>query len=290
MMTERKMDQQKIEAMESVTLREMFTPDFGSRISAMLGVPESDWINSPHVPFGWHFALIRAAAHRCDLRADGFAGLGIKFPETAERRLLAAGRHVTIHGPLKFGQEIKRTSRILSVTPKTTEAGSMTIVKVEHSLYALGETQAILTEGQTYITLDANYVIPKNSDKQDRPLIHNRPAIVKTITPDDTMLFKFSALSFNSHKIHLDRDYTQKIEGYPDLVVNGGLTTLLMTELLRSKYGKTVKQLTLRNHAPLFVNRPIHFAWGEQGEQNRIFAFDITGRLAAEMEFETNDI
>jgi 3-methylfumaryl-CoA hydratase len=102
------------------------------------------------------------------------------------------------------------------------------------------------------------------------------------------MLFGFSALSFNSHRIHLDRDYARDIEGYPDLVVNGGLTTLLMTEVVRSEMGLAITSLAVTNRAPLFCGRPITFFGNRTGVGGRILALDDRGALAAEMEFTAN--
>jgi 3-methylfumaryl-CoA hydratase len=103
------------------------------------------------------------------------------------------------------------------------------------------------------------------------------------------MLFEFSSLSFNAHKIHLDRDYTRTVEGYPDLVVNGGLTTLLMTEIARAAFGDGIKRLSVRNSSPLFCNRPIHFAQSDLDGRHTILAIDDEGRIGAELEFETDD-
>jgi 3-methylfumaryl-CoA hydratase len=103
------------------------------------------------------------------------------------------------------------------------------------------------------------------------------------------MLFRYSALTFNSHRIHYDHPYVTRTEGYPDLVMNGGLTTLLVLELARTHASTPVRHLASRNVRALFVNRPITLC-GEPSTDNRtakLWALDPDGALAltAEAEF-----
>jgi 3-methylfumaryl-CoA hydratase len=266
-----------------VARRQLCTEDWMRRIAAMLGLPGLGWSMGDPVPFGWHFPLLGAESHRDALRLDGFPGLGIPFPDIAGKRLVAVGRAVQSFGRICLGQDLERTSRIAAITPKSTVQGPMTFVTVDHAFRDhLGATP-ILEEKQTFLLLDTLFVATP-------PAPPPSPyTIIKTITPDETMLFQFSALSFNSHKIHLDRDYARTVEGYPDLVVNGGLTTLLMTEIARAAFGENIKRLSVRNAAPLFCNRPIHFAQSDHHGRHAIFAIDDEGRTAATMEFETDD-
>jgi 3-methylfumaryl-CoA hydratase len=272
------------DAFPPITRRHIVTDDFPRRIAAMLGLTDSAWDAGTHLPFGWHFPLLGAETLRSHLRADGFPGLGIAMPNLSGNRLVATGRSVQQVGALQIGQEIERVSAIASVTPKTTSQGAITIVIVEHVLREARDGALILREKQTFILLDTPFVATGPvAPKPDH-------AIAKTITPDNTMLFQFSALSFNSHKIHLDRDYARSVEGYPDLVVNGGLTTLFMTEFARTNLGVAPQRLSVRNSAPLFCNQPIHLARMERDGRSFILALDDHGRVAAEMEFETDDL
>jgi 3-methylfumaryl-CoA hydratase len=88
------------------------------------------------------------------------------------------------------------------------------------------------------------------------------------------LLFQYSALGFNSHKIHLDRNFAREMEGFPDLVVNGGLATLLLTEFLRLELKGAFTSLTAKHVAPLFCGRPISL-WGERQDDAWLLrAFD----------------
>jgi 3-methylfumaryl-CoA hydratase len=266
-----------------ITRQQQFTEDWMRRIAAMLGLPGLDWSVGDPVPFGWHFPLLGSETSRTTLRADGFPGLGIPFPDIDSKRLVATGRTVEKMSRLCLGQELERTSRIAAIAPKSTAQGPMTFVTVEHGFRDHLSQAPILTEQQIFLLIDTLFAAPQ------APATSATHAIVKTITPDDTMLFQFSALSFNSHKIHLDRDYARTVEGYPDLVVNGGLTTLLMTEIARATFGENIKRLSVENSAPLFCNRPIHFAQSDQDGRHAILAIDDDGRTAATLEFEIND-
>jgi 3-methylfumaryl-CoA hydratase len=277
-------DRKDDDAYPKLTLRQQLTEDWMRRIAAMLGLPGANWSMGEPVPFGWHFPLLGAATHRNMLRTDGFPGLGIPLPDIASKRLVAMGRKVESFGRMCLGQELERTSHIAAITPKRAAQGLMTFVTVEHAFCDFPSQTPILAEQQTYLLLDTLFAI---TPPAAATASHQ---IVKTITPDDTMLFQFSALSFNSHKIHLDRDYARNVEGYPDLVVNGGLTTLLMTEIARAIFGDGIKRLSVKNSAPLFCNRPIHFARSDQDGRHAILAIDDEARTAATMELEIDDL
>jgi 3-methylfumaryl-CoA hydratase len=266
-----------------ITRRQQFTDDWMRRITAMLDLPGLDWSVGDPVPFGWHFPLLGSETSRTILRADGFYGLGIAFPDIDSKRLVATGRTVESMSRWYLGQEVERTSRIAAITPKSTAQGAMTFVTVEHALRDHRKATLILLEKQTFLLLDTLFAVPQTPPST---AIHT---FVKTIIPDATMLFQFSSLSFNSHKIHLDRDYARSVEGYPDLVVNGGLTTLFMTAIVRGAFGEKIQRLSVKNTAPLFCNRPIHFAHSEQAGRRAILAIDDEGSTAATMEFEIDD-
>jgi 3-methylfumaryl-CoA hydratase len=232
------------------------------------------------VPIGWHFPLIGTDTVRRNLRVDGFPGLGITMPDIGLPRLVAGGRSVEFLQPMEIGASLVRTSTITSVKQKDTKGGPLAIVVVEHVIRATGEQEAALREQQTFLLLSAPYV-----DGVDGEYAPEQPALVsKTLTPDDTMLFQFSALSFNSHKIHLDRTYAREVEEFPDLVVNGGITTLLMTEMVRTELGMRISAIKVTNKMPLFVNRPITIKAFRIEGGLRLVALNERLQVAAEME------
>ena len=109
----------------------------------------------------------------------------------------------------------------------------MAIVTIQHELYVGSVSSPAIVETQTYILLSGKSVQTKVEKALPVPVLNNYH---KQLIPDETLLFQYSALGFNSHKIHLDKDYTRDVEGLPDLVVNGGLATLLLTEFIRNGF------------------------------------------------------
>jgi 3-methylfumaryl-CoA hydratase len=270
----------------TVTRQTCFTQDTGLRLAAMLDLPFPLPTSGMLVPNGWHFPLIGAETARNDLRPDGFPGLGLPLPASALPRLVAGGRSVTFHSQLLVDGPMLRTSTVSAIKHKDTSGGPLSILTMSHSLRAADNAETVLEESQTYLLLSSRHV--EREDGEAAPDM--APLLSKIVTPDDTLLFQFSALSFNSHKIHLDRAYARDVEGFPDLVVNGGLTTLLMTEMVRVDLGLTIKAITVTNKRPLFVNRPITLSAFTAENGVKIVALDDRLRIAAEMEVITHEL
>jgi 3-methylfumaryl-CoA hydratase len=112
--------------------------------------------------------------------------------------------------------------------------------------------------------------------------------LVKTVVPNETLLFHYSALGFNSHKIHLDRAYARNVEGFPDLVVNGGLSTLLLTDFFRQETGATLSSFTARHLAPLYCGSPITLVVKKIESKWQLQAYDNRSTLAVDIEVETH--
>jgi 3-methylfumaryl-CoA hydratase len=197
---------------------------------------------------------------------------------------MLGGRHVRFDGDILIGAKLRRESRVQKLSRKEAKDGPMAIVAVEHALYAEEALRPVLTETQTYILLSARLGASKDADQGNLPSL----ATMKRIVPDETLLFHYSALGFNFHRIHLDRDFARQTEGFPDLVVNGGLAMLLLTELLRNELGGTLTSLAAKHLVPLFCGRPIFLGAARQDEMWLLRAFDDSGRLAVEIEADTS--
>ena len=156
----------------------------------------------------------------------------------------------------------------------------MAIVTVQHDLRFSADQAASIAETQTYILL-GGCGVRSDASGDARPI---RAGHQKTVIPDETLLFQYSALGFNSHKIHIDRTYAREVEGLPDLVVNGGLSTLLLTEFMRTDLGLVPASIRTRHVAPLFCSRAITLAADPEGAEWRLRAFDDKGSLAVDME------
>jgi 3-methylfumaryl-CoA hydratase len=254
------------------------------RVAAMLDMDPDAFAPGQALPRGWQFLLMAADTRRSALRSDGFPGLGVPMPELGLPRLLLGGRSVVFQADIPIGAAVIRTSAVRSVRQKSTASGPMAVVDIVHTLQVEGQPVPALTETQTYLLLSAQRATLEDVDVGDGP-----PAEadhLKTVVPDETLLFQYSALGFNSHRIHLDRAHAREREGFPDLVVNGGLTTLLLTEFLRRDLGVQPKALAARHVAPLYCNRPMTLAAFRKGADWVLKAFDDRNRLAVDMTVE----
>lgn len=224
------------------------------RVAAMLDIDTCSFSEGDLLPKGWHFFMLAGETRKSELRQDGFPGLGVSIPDLGLPRLLLGGRTVSYNGDIVIGSVVEKTSFIKSIVEKTTNSGPMAIVTIQHELRPNSESNPAIIETQTYILLSAS----KTSNNSEKILSNTIEAEhQKQIIPDETLIFQYSALGFNSHKIHLDRGYAQNIEGLPDLVVNGGLTTLLLTEFIRTDLELELTEIKIKHIAPLYCNRPM---------------------------------
>lgn len=248
------------------------------RVAAMLDLDPDTFSEGDSLPRGWQFILLAADSRRAEIRADGFPGLGVPLPDLGLPRLLLGGRNVRYFHDISIGSALTRRSRIQKVSRKETSNGLMAIVSIEHEIYAVGAADPSLTEIQTYILMGAQPTKPPAA-----PVAVDPPANAACVIPDETLLFQYSALGFNSHKIHIDRAYARETEGFPDLVVNGGLATLLLTEHFRFHVGSQISSLTTKHLSPLFCGRPIHITADQDGQSWILQARDEGGTKAVEM-------
>jgi 3-methylfumaryl-CoA hydratase len=254
------------------------------RVAAMLDLDPASIAAGQPLPRGWQFVLMAADTRRSALRSDGFPGLGVPMPDLGLPRLMLGGRSVSFRADIPIGATLLRCSAVQSVRPKTNAAGPMAIVTLLHELRLDGETEPALVETQTYLLLP-----PRTAAADDATTPPETPVTADhtaRVVPDETLLFQYSALGFNSHRIHIDRGHAREVEGFPDLVVNGGLATLLLTEFLRRDLGVQPAALKVRHLVPLYCNRPVTLAADRLGERWHLKAYDDRHRLAVDMEVD----
>ncbi len=250
------------------------------RVAAMLDLDSDGLAPGSPLPRGWHFFLLGGETRRSALRADGFPGFGVPMPDVGLPRLMLGGRTVTYDGDLAIGATIETRSRVASIARKQSAAGEMAIVTIRHEIGLVDRPAPAITEQQTYIMLGR----APSGGTTGRPLERAAGARTKIFVPDETLLFQYSALGFNSHRIHLDRDYARGVEGLPDLVVNGGLTTLLATEFLRRDLGLVPDQIRTRHTAALYCGRAMTLTAEEGDGHWKLRVLDHAGVLAVDME------
>lgn len=260
---------------------EQCSPTMVRRVAAMLDLDTRSFSEGAILPKGWHFFMLAGETPKSELRQDGFPGLGVPIPDLGLPRLLLGGRTASYNSDILIGSVVEKTSFIKSIVEKTTNSGSMAIVTIQHELRPVTASVPAIIETQTYILLSAS-TASKNSEKKLSQPIESKHQ--QQITPDETILFQYSALGFNSHKIHLDRDYAQNVEGLPDLVVNGGLTTLLLTEFVRTNLELEITDIKVKHVAPLYCNRTMTLTAEKSETGWKLNVFDDNNDIVVEAE------
>jgi 3-methylfumaryl-CoA hydratase len=250
------------------------------RFAALLDLAPDAYRRGTAIPGPWYVVLFGPEARQSTLGPDGHPAKGQFLPPVPLPRRMFAGRRVSFHAPLVIGDEVTRVSRIQAITPKQGRSGAMCFVTVRHEI--TGPRGLAVVEEQDLVYREAT---PAAAAKRDPA--PGTPDWTRAVTPDPTMVFRYSAITFNAHRIHYDLPYTREKEGYPDLVVNGGLTTSLLWELARSQAGREIRSSASRNVKALFVGRPITLCGRIVGDgKARAWALDAEGALALDAELE----
>jgi 3-methylfumaryl-CoA hydratase len=218
-----------------------------ARLAATLDHDGLPWPDGELPPLGhWLFHL--PDGRQSTLGEDGHPERGGFLPPATQPRRMWVGGRVSFNAPIRVGQAIKRRSRIASVEQKPGKSGEMLFVTVHHSI--LADDVAAVEEDQLLAFIP--HAPPADGDT--RPLVHPEPDSCRALVADPLMLFRFSALTFNAHRIHYDLPYARAVEGYPELVVHGPLQAMLIVDhLLRDLPDARISSFAFRARAPLFA-------------------------------------
>lgn len=213
-------------------------------------------IGDPLPPL-WHWLYFLEAAPQSRLGPDGHAERGDFLPPVPlPRRMWAGSRFAFTGEPLRVGDTIRRVSTIKSVEPKSGSTGSMVFVTVEHAVE--GARGASFVEEHDIVYREP--ARPGETQREPRPAPTDA-TWTKKIVADPVLLFRFSALTFNGHRIHYDQPYVTGIEGYPGLIVHGPLLGLLQIELARrSNPGRVAESFEFRALSPVYAGGPFTVA------------------------------
>jgi len=202
------------------------------------------------LPCLWHWFYFLPQVAASQISSDGHPERGGFLPPVDLPRRMFAGARLTFHAPLIIGQPAVREGEVLSVTEKSGNSGRLVFVTVRYLIKQLDGTVCI-EEEQDIVYREPGAAVPRPEPVDVMPDL--APGVwSKTIEPDPVLLFRFSALTFNAHRIHYDRPYAMNEEGYPGLVVHGPLTALFLAELTGHHAGKPMGSFTFRGRAPLF--------------------------------------
>ncbi len=195
-----------------------------------------------------HLCLAPAVANTDQLGHDGHPELGDFHPPVALPRRMWAGGAFDFHGPLCIGDQVSRRSVIADVAVKQGRSGPLCFVSVLHHISANG--RSVLTERQdiVYRAADSAPVAP-SALAPPAPLSPRHRRIVTS----PTLLFRYSALTFNGHRIHYDAAFATQTEGYPALIVHGPLQATALVQFAADMKGRPPKRVEYRNLSPVFL-------------------------------------
>ena len=263
---------------------DLVTPAPLAMLSATLDRDDPEPVAGSEVPPLWHWLYFLPVARQSGIGPDGHPKRGGFLPPVPQPRRMWAGGRLAFEHPLHVGDEITRSSRIADVNVKEGRSGALVFVTVRHEISdALG---VALTEEHDIVYRD-------NPPPGLAPAVPAQPAPAdehysREIVPDPVLLFRYSALTFNGHRIHYDRSYVTGVEGYPGLIVHGPLIATLLVDLVRRQLpGARVRRFRFRAVRPIFDIHSFHVCGREEGDRRHaLWARDHEGALAMEAHAE----
>jgi 3-methylfumaryl-CoA hydratase len=263
---------------KSETATDVVTASAMVKFAATLGLDDPPLHKGAAIPPGWYGAFF-PASHRPDrMRTDGQAsGGGIAPPIPLPRRRIG-GTRVMFHQPLKIGDEIKRVTEIADVQVDDGPSGAMVTV-IERNSISNGQGLAVVEERDLVMLSEAR----AEAAPAKPPSAPAEAAWKQVVEPNPPLLFRFSAIRFNSHRIHYDRDYVTKVEKLPGLVVQSSLVSQLMVEMCRREVpGRQLSQFDFKSWRQIYDTGKFSIAGNppQDGRGAELWAIDSEGRVA----------
>jgi 3-methylfumaryl-CoA hydratase len=246
-------------------------------LTATLDHPARNWQPGDSLPPLWHWLYFLPLHRQSEIGPDGHARRGGFLPPVPLPRRMWAGSQFEFRSPLRVGDRLSRVSTIDSVTRKDGRTGPLVFVKVRHEVHCNGAADAALVEFHDIVYRDAkqpgDVEPPPQQAPQDAPW-------QRQVVPDDVLLFRYSALTFNGHRIHYDRRYVTEVEGYPGLIVHGPLVATLLLDLLRRQAPEAdVARFRFKAVRPTFDLHPFQVNGLREGQDVRLWSQDHEGWL-----------
>jgi 3-methylfumaryl-CoA hydratase len=267
----------------SETLEDLITPAPLRALSATLDRDDALPIAGTELPPLWHWLFFLPHHRQSEIGPDGHAKRGGFLPPVPLPRRMWAGGRLQWHAPLKVGDAVKRVSTIQSVTHKSGRTGDLLFVLVKHEVF--NSHGLCLTEEHDIVYRPA----AQATDPVPAPIAASSLAEpgdmwTRDVVPDDVLLFRYSALTFNGHRIHYDRKYVTQVEGYPGLIVHGPLIATWLVDLVRRHTDRSIRRFEFKALRPTFEcadQRHVRVSGQLQadGQHVRLWAQDHEGWL-----------
>jgi len=262
---------------ESVTDIATATP-YAALSATFDRTPERPPAGTP-LPALWHWLYFLPLHRQSEIGPDGHAKRGGFLPPVPLPRRMWAGSQFEFHKPLLVGDTLTRRSTIADVTEKSGRTGRLVFVKVRHEIRRQDESDIGLTEFHDIVYREA----ATKDDVAPPPKAASATSTwERKWIPDDVLLFRYSALTFNGHRIHYDRRYVTEVEGYPGLIVHGPMVATLLLDLLRHQLPDAqVARYEFRAVRPVFDISPFYVCGEPQpdGRTIKLWAKDHEGWL-----------
>jgi 3-methylfumaryl-CoA hydratase len=251
-------------------------------LSATLDRDDPAPVAGTELPPLWHWLYFLPSARQSEIGPDGHPRRGGFLPPVPLPRRMWAGGRLQWLAPLRVGDQVQRTSRIVSVTHKSGRTGDLVFVLVRHEV---GNANGVaLTEEHDIVYRAA----AQPGDPVPPPQAAPADAVwSREIVPDDVLLFRYSALTFNGHRIHYDRKYVTEVEGYPGLIVHGPLIATLLVDLARrERPGAQLRSFSFKAVRPTFDLHPFRVCGrpSADGRSAQLWAQDHEGWLTMQAE------
>jgi len=227
------------------------------------------------LPPMWHWLFFLSTVRSSDLGSEGHARLGEFLPPVPLPRRMFAGGRTEFFGPLRIGQAARREGTVIAVEEKEGRSGPLVFVTVRYDV--ITEDGLVLREEQDLVYRSAA-TAPETLPPGAEPIPSTPWA--QTVTPDEVMLFRFSALTFNSHRIHYDHPYVTGVEGYPHLIVHGPLIALLLADLAVRNGQRALQRFSFRARSPIYADGPFTLRGDASGDTATLSTWSHDRRLA----------
>ena len=263
----------------SETLHDVIHPTPVLALRATLDHPAAPVTVGDALPPLWHWLYFLPMHRQSEIGPDGHPRRGGFLPPVPLPRRMWAGSQLDFRAPVRVGDAVARHSTIDDVSVKTGRTGTLVFVKVRHELRCNGAADPAIVEFHDIVYRDAQR--PDDLPPPPQPAATGA-AWQREILGDEVLLFRYSALTFNGHRIHYDRPYVTEVEGYPGLVVHGPLIATLLMDLLRRQLPEArVAHFRFKALRPTFDGQPLRVngQLQDDGKTVRLWAQDHQGWL-----------
>ncbi len=249
-------------------------PEIAARFSGTLG--DEHYPTRDTLPLGRQWAFFLPVVTKGTTGADGHPVRGGFIPAIRLERRMFAGGTMKRLGDVQLGVETTKTTTIESVERKAGAQGEL--IFVELVMLFAQDGAPVLEERQTIVYLDPGGAVPLPAPVPAGELASGE--ISEDFTPDEVDLFRFSAVTFNGHRIHYDQPYATEVEGYPALVVHGPFIASKLLDLAMRTRGRNAERFSFRARRPAFVNQPLRFVADADGPGHQLRAIRADGQVA----------